>query len=549
MSEPPLTGSRKRRHSETPQLNETSRPVLKKQRLSPPSESQPPPAFWDNLSKIWLTKRALRELDRRNAQAAPSPPRSSHQRARRPVTRNFLGELKRNGQTTQYIADYLRYEPRILKNIKLFARHGGPHLSDLRNFREPIRPPDHAMSSSQSSSRSRQQSSVNPPSTDPTTNTTKTESTGAHDRNFEQYLVDHDVYPHGYRHPNGSVPIRPDNRAQFNQIFARRRPSLSPSIFNEEEFENFVQADADAREEKQVSELVIPIIEGKIRDAKCRSGGIPFTNLDPLTDGTLKPGNPDIYYGARPEQLNRKVRDELGGQIIPSTQHDLPMAPNFLLACYDGALGARAIHTLRSYKQDEPVYDNNAYTMTSIYHGGTLKMYTSHVVSPRSPGGRPQYHMTQVDSFAITGNRNTCAAGLQTYRNGRDWAEKQRDEAIRLANERANSMEVAAPANNVRTSPALSFVTAVSETEAYNKSQEPQTSLNGVLDTREDFEQSDSSIEELVDYRLPAKRTSRCSKRSEIQQKRRNTDDSSATRYSEGCTVTTLLTNTTPPPQ
>jgi len=49
---------------------------------------------------------------------------------------------------------------------------------------------------------------------------------------------------------------------------------------------------------------VIPVIEGKIRDAKCISGGIPFTNLNHLMDGTLVPGNPDRYYGARPEQLD-----------------------------------------------------------------------------------------------------------------------------------------------------------------------------------------------------------------------------------------------------
>ena len=67
---------------------------------------------------------------------------------------------------------------------------------------------------------------------------------------------------------------------------------------------------------------MIPIIEGDIRDAKCVAGGIPFTNLDHLTDGTLVPGNPDIYYGARPEQLARRVRNELSGHIIPSTQED-----------------------------------------------------------------------------------------------------------------------------------------------------------------------------------------------------------------------------------
>lgn len=158
-----------------------------------------------------------------------------------------------------------------------------------------------------------------------------------------------------------------------------------------------------------MSELVVPIIEGKIGDAKCRSGGIPFANLDPLTDGTLKPGNPDVYYGARPEQLSREVRDKLSGSIIPSTQRDLPMALNFFLAakgpdglaavakrqaCYDGALGARGMHSLQSHGRAEPVYDNNAYTVTSIYHNGHLKMYTSHMALLRTPGGRPEYYIT-----------------------------------------------------------------------------------------------------------------------------------------------------------
>ena len=77
---------------------------------------------------------------------------------------------------------------------------------------------------------------------------------------------------------------------------------------------------------------MIPIIEGDIRDARCVSGGIPFTNLDALTDGTLVPVNPDIYYGARPQQLDRRVRDELSGYIIPSIQDDLPIVTNFFLA-------------------------------------------------------------------------------------------------------------------------------------------------------------------------------------------------------------------------
>jgi hypothetical protein len=109
---------------------------------------------------------------------------------------------------------------------------------------------------------------------------------------------------------------------EINRRLSQPRPSLRPSKFSEEAYEKFVQADADADavKEKQVTTSVIPIIEGDIRDAKCVAGGIPFTNLDHLTDGTLVPGNPDIYYDARPEQLARQVRNELSGRIIPSTQ-------------------------------------------------------------------------------------------------------------------------------------------------------------------------------------------------------------------------------------
>ncbi|KAK7177953.1 hypothetical protein PSPO01_16002 [Paraphaeosphaeria sporulosa] len=126
----------------------------------------------------------------------------------------------------------------------------------------------------------------------------------------------------------------------FQHILAQSRPSLPPSRFSNQDCKTFKQADAHATKEKQVSELIIPIIEGIIEDARCRSGGIPFNHLDPLTDGTLKPGKPDVYYGARPEQLSREIRNELSGHIIPSTQHDLPMAPNFFLAAKgpDGSL-------------------------------------------------------------------------------------------------------------------------------------------------------------------------------------------------------------------
>jgi hypothetical protein len=129
----PQTDSRKRPRSEYPPL-ETSQPVLKKRRVGHPSGSHPPAAFWDNLSKVWLTSRALRELDRRSTRAARSFPR--HRQLHRPVTRGALAERtkkEKNWQPTRPAAGVLtHYTPRRLKDIKLFARHGGPDLSDLR---------------------------------------------------------------------------------------------------------------------------------------------------------------------------------------------------------------------------------------------------------------------------------------------------------------------------------------------------------------------------------------------------------------------------------
>ncbi|KAF2803001.1 uncharacterized protein BDZ99DRAFT_178900 [Mytilinidion resinicola] len=516
MPEQQLSSSRKRQRSERPQPIEMLQPASKKQRFSHPSGSQPPAAFWDKLSKIWLTKRALRELDRRNARASPNPPRSPYRRVHRPATRNFLAQSKRNRQTLQHTADYLRCcNPRTLKDVKLFSRHGGPDLSDLRNYPESI-PPDHTMNSNQLSSQSRQRGLVNPLSTKPTT--TKTKSTGVYDRDFEQHLIDYGVYHDLYEYPDGSVPAEPNNWEDINQILARPRPSLSQ--FSNKDFKEFKRADHYARKEKQVSELVLPIIEGKIADARCRSGGVPFTNLDPLTDGTLTPGNPDVYYGARPEQLTQKVLNELGGYITPLTQHNLPIVPNFFLAakgpdesyavterqaCYNGALGARGLHSLQSYgrdeRRDEPVSDNNAYTITSLYYGGALKIYTSHPAQPTSPRGQPEYHMNQINTWGMTGNVDTFRQGATAYRNARDWAKEQRDEAIRQANERANRVAAEAPAL------------------AGDAAGDASGSLN-----EEDFEGSDGSIQDSAEHRVPAKR----SRRQQPHAKRRNTDVSGA---------------------
>ena len=563
MLEGQVPNPRKRQRPEPPQSRESShssQPKSKKQRPIHPNSngSQTLASVWDNLSKVWLTKGALRELDRRNIQAARSLPPSPHRRTRQPS-----GQADTILQTAQNHASCLHeYWPRPSKDIELFAKHGGPDLSDLRNvciakyllvgalaedtlqYPEPLQPSSHIMSSRHSSSQSRKQGSGTTSGTKSATKTTSTKTSGAYSRNFQQILIDNDIYPHGYRHPDGRIPAKPNNWEDVRQRLARYRSSLSPSRFTDEECERkygrFVYADANTSKEKQVSETVMSIVEGEITDLKGRSGGIPFNNLDPLTNSSIKPGNPDVYYGARPEELSKTVRNDLGGRIIPSTQDELPVAPNFFVAakgpdgsltvagkqaCYDGALGARGMNSLHSYPQAEPIYDNNARTITSIYHGGTLKMYTSHVAPPSSPEGRPRYYMTHLDFFAMAGTPEKFREGLRAYRNGWDWAKEQRDELIERANERADSN--AAVSNVANISPASSFVTAASDTELYNISQESRTSLNEIPYTQGDLQGSDTSTEERADYRLSAKRSGKRLERPQSQRKRQNASGSS----------------------
>lgn len=282
-------------------------------------------------------------------------------------------------------------------------------------------------------------------------NTRSTKSTSPYDRAFQQHLIDHNIVPHRYRYPDGTIPPAPDNLKEILKALTRERASLSPSRFPEESFDEFEQADAHARKECDISAGVIPHIEGKLKDPRCVAGQIPFTNLDVLTDGTLVPGNPDRYYGAQPEQLQREIRDVLSGQIVPSTQKGLPLAPNFVLqvkgpdgtaavasrqACYDGAIAARGIRSLQTYQQPASmhVHDRNAYTLSATYQDGQLRMYAVHPIVSPELGAPVGYVLTHLRAFSMISDVETFRAGAAAYRNGRDWAKKQRDEAVRLAN-------------------------------------------------------------------------------------------------------------------
>ncbi|EEP76022.1 predicted protein [Uncinocarpus reesii 1704] len=401
-------------------------PDKRQQPDSPPTASQrqpkrrksnaSAPAYWDGLSKIWLTKNALRELDRRNVY-------SQLPQNHRPVTRLFQATTK---------TELFQFAPEFIRACPLNCRRR------LKSMPCPQRRKRHAESLLLSISKGKR-------------TTAETSTASAYSQNFQQNLIDHGIYLDDYEFPNGNVPSQPNNFDEIVERLARLQPSLSPSKFSDEDFKKFKRANTNASKERLVTTSVIPIIEGEISNSNCVGGDYPFQNLAPLTDGMLASAKPDHFYGARPEQLNHQIRNHLSHHIIPSTQDDLPIVPNFFLeakgpdgslaiatrqACYNGALGARGMHSLQSYQQDGPIYDNNAYTLTSTYHGGQLKMYTTHITRPKDGETHPEYIMTQLNTWAMTGNREAFQQGVSAYQNARDWAKETRDKFIRAANER-----------------------------------------------------------------------------------------------------------------
>ena len=309
------------------------------------------------------------------------------------------------------------------------------------------------MDSSQSGSRKRTKSGRE------SDTSSKTRKSSAYDPGFEQHLIDHGIYPHGYDYDDdddvdeGSV--YPDNWKEINDRLAQPRPSLSPSRFPREEFRKFEKTNMQALTEGKVMSKVFPIIAGTA-DIPSQEN-LPFGNLKDLTDGSITKAQPDFYDGTRPAELNKQIRADFGPYIVPSTNTAAPCLPNLFAegkgpngntavckrqALYDGALGARGMHELRSYVDPETLFDNNAYTITSTYHhSGLLTIYTIHPTPSEDPTNSAEYRMTQLRSFAMTDAPDSFRQGAAALRNARDWAKEKRGELIAAANGEALNQE------------------------------------------------------------------------------------------------------------
>ena len=150
------------------------------------------------------------------------------------------------------------------------------------------------------------------------------------------------------------------------------------------------------------------------------------------------------------------MRDDLEHYIIPSSQRHRPALPNFFAEAkgpdgkaseakrqitQDLVAGARGMLRMQSYGFDKPVFDNKAHTFASSYHSGTgtLQLYAMHPTKPADTDGKPEYHTTNINAYALTGNLDTHRQGIGAFRNLRDLAKERRVEFIASANETADN--------------------------------------------------------------------------------------------------------------
>ncbi|MCJ1470785.1 hypothetical protein MMC07_009432 [Pseudocyphellaria aurata] len=379
---------------------------IKKRRKRNRGRRRLPTAFWDNLSRLFLTPLSLEEFDRRTA-SAPLPPHLSSKKAICPA------------------------------QLKIFARHGGPDLGDLRDYPDPNRA---VLSTTKAS----------------------TPKLSARDPAFLQYLEDHGFYPIYYDGCDDDNDVRhPHNLEEIRARLAMRRKSLSPSRFTNKAFEDFKRKALCAPNETAVMMGLFWIVAGSAEDSY--RANILFDNLedlidDSLTKVSLTKAQPAFYDGSLPRKVKVRVREELGPFIVPSTNTSLPCLPNFFVECngpdeddqdvarrqalYYGVLGARGMHKLRSYVDPDTAYDSNAYTITCTYTTrGLLEIYTIHASPSKNPDFSEEYRMTMIHSISLVGEAEYFQQGAGALRNARDWAKEKREELIAAANSKPLNAE------------------------------------------------------------------------------------------------------------
>lgn len=184
-----------------------------------------------------------------------------------------------------------------------------------------------------------------------------------------------------------------------------------------------------------------------------------FENLEPLTHSNFVDIKPNFYNKARLAQINLWICEELKSYITLATQGQALALPNFFIevkgldsseavakqqACHDDVLSKCGVHEFMAFEVNdfETVYDNDAHTITSIYHSvtDTLQMFVIHQTQLIDSENPSEYYMTQLRSFTMTDTAERVHKRADVFRNARDWAKTQQDKLIAVVNDRVSDM-------------------------------------------------------------------------------------------------------------
>jgi len=280
------------------------------------------------------------------------------------------------------------------------------------------------------------------------TTISKTKKTFLYNFNFKQNLIDNGIYSDKYKFPNSRNSLRSNN---YNEIFERLKKSrLSLLLFQlfDKKFRIFKQINSRVLNKNAVIDDVFSVIQNTVCIFFAKN--LAFANLELLTHDNFVDVKSDFYNEARSVQIDLRIRQELELYIVSIIQKQTPALLNFFIetknfdksatvikrqACFDDVLKVRNIYRLRLFETNSRlVYDNNAYTIISIYYNEIFKLYTIYNIQVSDIEVSSEYYITQFNIFVITDTAERFREEITAFRNAKNWTKKQKDRIIVTAN-------------------------------------------------------------------------------------------------------------------
>lgn len=271
-----------------------------------------------------------------------------------------------------------------------------------------------------------------------------------HDPRVSGILLENNIYEPG----QGKKPDnRPDNYDAIMERLSQPRPSLSPSRFPDSKHDEYIQAYDSSSNESAILEKVIgPYLLAAAEHAS--GSNAIFSELRPLTVTPIPRPKPDIFLGEPRASVHPDVLNACRDTIVPTKHTREPVLVNHTLEAkgpygasavaqtqitYNGACGARAMDSLRSYATpDSPLSDGTAQTFGATYTDGSMFFYSTH--SRKSPWGNARaYYTTRLAAVQTLSSPAELRRGVTLWRNQSDMAAEERANLLGRAEKRANA--------------------------------------------------------------------------------------------------------------